>query len=138
MPIRLTPIASMASMSPMQDTQTSDQEVTAPIKPLRNAEIDAQPMLDQDHKLMCKAMRTQSLKDGTPFAMMDFARICLRATAVDYAGAESCERVVADSRLQHAALIFAYEALKACDHDIIKQWPDFDMMLHPDNASEDE
>jgi hypothetical protein len=61
--------------------------------------------------------------------MMDFARIALRATAVDYAGAESYARTVADRALQHAALLFVYEALKACDHDIIKEWPEFDTML---------
>lgn len=98
-------------------------------KPLRNSEIDAQPMLDQDHKLMCKAMRTQSRKDGIEFTMMDFARICLRATAVDYVGAESYEKTVADRALQYAALLFVYEALKACDHAIIKEWPEFDTML---------
>jgi hypothetical protein len=100
----------------MMNTPNEEQEVTAPAKPLRNAEIDAQPMLDQDHKLMCKAMRTQSRKDGTPFTMADFARICLRATAVDFAGAESYERTVADRALQKAALVFVYEALKGCDH----------------------
>lgn len=99
------------------------------VKPLRNAEIDKQPLLDQDHKLMCKAMRTQSRKDGGAFTMLDFARICLRATAVNYEGAEISARAGADRALQHAALLFVYEALKACDHAIIKEWPEFDTML---------
>lgn len=113
----------------MTNPQTEDQEVTATPKPLRNAEIDAQPMLDQDQRLMCRMMRNQARKDGAPFTMMDFARIALRATAVDYAGAESYARTVADRALQHAALLFVYEALKACDHNIIKEWPEFGTML---------
>jgi hypothetical protein len=112
-----------------QNAQTSDQEVTVPIKLLRNAEIDSQPMLDQDHKLMCKAMRTRARKDGTPFTMMDFARVRLRTAAIDYTSDESYERVVVDAELQRAALTFVYEALKACGHDIITQWPEFDTML---------
>jgi hypothetical protein len=106
-----------------------EEQAVTPLKPLRNADIDAQPMLDQDHRLMCKAMRNQARKDGTEFTMMDFARVCLRATAVDYAGAEGYARVAADRAHQHAALLFVYEALKACDHAIIKEWPEFDMML---------
>jgi hypothetical protein len=100
-------------------------------KPLRNAEIDAHPMLDWDQKLMCRNLRSQAGKESVPFAMVDFARIALRACAVDYAhdGAASYSRDVADRALQHAALLFVYEALKACDHDIIKEWPEFDTML---------
>jgi len=109
--------------------QPEDQTSPSPAKPLRNAEIDAQPLLDQDHRLMCKAMRNQARKDGAEFTMMDFARICLRATAVDYAGAEGYERISADRSHQHAALLFVYEALKACDHAIIKEWAEFDTML---------
>lgn len=113
----------------MGNTPITEQEVTAPIKPLRNAEIDAHPLLDRDQRAMCKLMRNM---DGKTFRMFDFARIALHATASDYANADDddfAERAKTERALHHAALLFIYEALKACDHDIIKQWPDFDTML---------
>lgn len=100
----------------------ADQEVTAPIKPLRNSEIDAHPLLDHEYRKLVKVFRN---KDRS-LTMMDFARIALRATATDYTS-DPC--VPTDRALQYAALLFVYEALKACDHDIITQWPDFDTML---------
>lgn len=78
---------------------------------------------------MCKLMRNT---DGKTFRMFDFARIALHATASDYANADDddiSERVKTERTLHHAALLFVYEALKACDHEIIKQWPEFDTML---------
>ena len=58
--------------------------------------------------------------------MMDFARIALRATATNYTDDPNTPT---DRALQHAALLFVYEALKACGHEIITQWPEFDEML---------
>lgn len=101
-------------------------------KLLSNTEIDAQTLLDQDQRSMCRIMRNHARKEGIPFTMMDFARITLRATAVDYTGADAestDDRTLADRALQRAALLFVYEALKACDHDIIKEWPEFNTML---------
>ena len=100
-----------------------------PAKPLRNAEIDAHPLLDRTQRALCKLMRNT---DGKRFRMFDFARIALHATASDYANADDediAERVKTEMALHRAALLFVYEALKACDHEIITQWPDFDMML---------
>ncbi len=113
----------------MANAQDDDREATEPARPLRNAEIDAHPMLDRDLKLMCRTMRTQSKKYGVSFAMMDFARICLHATAVDYASTDDGKRTAPSRELQKAAVLFVYEALKACQHEIIKQWPEFDAML---------
>ena len=64
--------------------------------------------------------------------MYDFAQVALQAAATDYAAVDrrtDGNRLVAKHDLQHAALLFVYEALKACGHDIIKQWPEFDTML---------
>ena len=105
------------------------QPLADAIKPLRNAEIDAHPLLNRDQRAMCKLMRNT---DGRRFRMFDFARVELHATASDYANADDddiAERVKTEMALHRAALLFVYEALKACDHDIIKQWPDFDIML---------
>ena len=102
--------------------------VVAGIKPLRNAEIDAHPLLDRDQKVMLKVMRNATRE----ISMYDFARIALHATAGNFIGADDddiTERVKTERALHHAALLFVYEALKACDHDIIKQWPEFDTML---------
>lgn len=96
---------------------------------LRNAEIDAHPLLDRDQRAMCKVMRNT---DGKYFRMYDFARIALHATASDYANADDDdipERVRTERALHRNALLFVYEALKTCDHAIIKEWPDFDTML---------
>ncbi len=80
---------------------------------------------------MCRIMRNHARKEGSPFTMMDFARITLRATAVNYADAEDYtdDKALADMALQRGALLFVYEALKACDHSIIKEWPEFNTML---------
>ena len=98
-----------------------------PIKPLRNAEIEAHPMLDRDQQVMLKIMRN-ARRDIT---MYDFAKIALQAAATDYANAEdtndSC--FSAKRALHHAAFLFVYEALKACDLDIIKEWDGFEEML---------
>lgn len=100
-------------------------------KTLSNTEIDQQPLLDQDQRSMCRIMRNHARKEGSPFTMMDFARITLRATAVNYADAEDYtdDKALADMALQRGALLFVYEALKACDHSIIKEWPEFNTML---------
>lgn len=92
------------------------------IKPLRNAEIDAHPILDPAQKATLKAMRNATRE----IRLYDFARIALQATACDYAHSAADDTAQA---LQRAALLFAYEALKACDHDSLKQWPDFDTLL---------
>ncbi len=102
-------------------------------KMMRNFEIDAQPMLDRDQKAMCRVMRDTSRRGGGSFTMMNFARIALGAAAVDYASEECGEDgdpAGGDARsLERAALLFVYEALRHCDHAIIKEWPEFDTML---------
>lgn len=99
-------------------------------KAMRDSEIDAQPMLDRDQKAMCRVMRDTSRRGGGSFTMMDFARIVLGAAAVDYAS-EECDEDgdPAGGTLERAALLFVYEALRHCDHAIIKEWPEFDTML---------
>ena len=113
----------------MANQQTEEQEVTAPVKPVRNAEIDAHPMLDRAQRAMCKVMRNA---EGKGFRMFDYARIALGAAASDYANADDDdirERVVTERALHHAALLFVYEALKACDHDIITEMEEFPTAL---------
>lgn len=112
----------------MANTPTTEQEVTAPIKPLRNAEIDAHPLLDRDQRAMLKVMRNATRE----LSMYDFARIALHAAAGDYVNADDddiAERVKGERALHYAALLFVYEALKACDHDIIKQMDEFPTAL---------
>jgi hypothetical protein len=97
------------------------------IKALRNADIDSHPLLDRDQRKIVKIFRN---KDRS-ITMIDFAKIALRATARDYTNAsvEGFSEAITDRALRHAALLYVYEALKACDHDIIRQWPEFDTML---------
>lgn len=104
------------------------QEQTAPTKPLRNAEIDAHAMLSAEQRQILKAMRNRR-RDIT---LYDFAQIALQAAATDYTNVDrnsDGNRVTAQRDLQYAALLFVYEALRATDLDIIKQWPEFDEML---------
>lgn len=93
---------------------------------VKNAEIDAHELLSADQRLLCKVMRNESRINGYPFEMFDFAKIALRARARDYVENDSGRQ---ERDLQRAALLYVYEALKATDLAIIKEWPDFDEML---------
>lgn len=103
----------------------------ADTKPLRSAKINAHELLDMEQRKMCRIMRTRSARNGEPFTMLDFAKIALCATASDYvqAASESPEAVMTDIAHRRAAILYVYEALKACDIPIIKEWPEFDEML---------
>lgn len=101
---------------------------TGATKPLRNAEIDAHPLLTHEERATLKIMRNKR-RDIT---MYDFAKIVHQAAATDYANVDrrtDGDRWLVRRALQRAALLYVYEALKACDHDIIKQWAEFDTML---------
>lgn len=115
-------------MGTMSNSPTSEQEVTKAMKPLRNADIEAHPLLFREQHALIKAMR--SADRSTTF--YDFARVALCASAADYVNADDDdmrERAKTMRALQRAALLFVYEALKACDHAIITEWPEFDIML---------
>lgn len=97
-------------------------------KTLLNAEIDVHPLLTREQRTMLKAMRSADRQ----ITMYDFACVVLKATACDYSQSDDDdvkERVKTERALKYAAILFVYEALKACDHDIIKQWPEFETML---------
>ncbi len=102
-------------------------------KPLRFAEINAHELLDDEQRKMCRIMSDRSHRSGESFTMLDFARISLRATGNTYAelknDGDTAKQVMADREHQRAAVLFVYEALKACDIAIIKEWPEFDEML---------
>jgi hypothetical protein len=92
----------------------------------KNAEIDAHELLSQEQRQLCKTLRNDSRSKGYPFAMFDFAKIALRARARDYSEADTG---MTERDLQRAAILYVYEALKATDLAIIKEWPEFDEML---------
>lgn len=87
-------------------------------KKMTNAEINAHPLLTADQRKLCKIFRDKSKERRESFTMLDFAAICLRATARDYAEAletRSCgcgDIVTADAEHRRAAIFYAYEALK--------------------------
>jgi len=103
---------------------------------LLNTEIESHELLTSEQHLLCKAMRNESRRAGHDFTLYDFAKVALRATARDYVEASDLSeaareqaRVTHERALQRAAILFVYEALKACDINLIKQWPEFDEML---------
>lgn len=95
---------------------------------LKITEIKKHELLTSDQTVMCRAMRDESRRTGEDFTMHDFAKIALRACARNYADGVGAP-IIADAELRRAAILYVYEALKACDIAIIKQWPEFDEML---------
>jgi hypothetical protein len=86
-------------------------------KKLTNAEIDKHPLLTADQRQLCKIFRDKSKERRESFTMLDFAVICLRATARDYAEAfevrSGCgDTIGTDAEHRRAAIFYAYEALK--------------------------
>lgn len=95
---------------------------------IRNAEIDAHELLDDGQRIMLKAMR----RARRSLTMLDFAQVALRATGCNYARADAGldgSAQVADRAHRRAAVLYVYEALRASDAAIIKEWPEFDEML---------
>lgn len=82
-------------------------------------EISRHPLLTDDERAMCRAMlasstrgvRNQTVVPG--FSFLDFADVCLRATARDYAEAhEESESWFAHRALRRASLVHAWEVLR--------------------------
>lgn len=102
---------------------------------ITNAEIREHELLDDEQRKIIRALRGAASRRGESFTMLGFAEVALRATAVDYGavtdgGDEAIpERVIADARLRDAAVLYVYEALRATDNAIIREWPEFDEML---------
>lgn len=98
-------------------------------------EITSHPLLDSSHRNLARVMRSRAKADGNAFSMIAFAKICLRATGRNYVEASAGEdeantpAILADIEHRRAAILYAYEALKATDLAIIKEWPQFDEML---------
>lgn len=100
------------------------------MKPLTNAQIDAHELLSKQQRALLKQFRNLSKKQRETFTMLDFARISLRVAGKAYADADGgLETAVADHDLQHAAILYVYELLKAVDEPLIKEWDGFDEML---------
>ena len=77
-------------------------------------EIDAHPLLDVTQRKLCKVLRKAALRDQTPFTMLAFAEIALRATGNDYAAYQSGrEAAKCDQLHRRAAILYVYEAVKA-------------------------
>jgi hypothetical protein len=82
---------------------------------MTNAEINKHPLLTADQRKLCKIFRDKSKERRESFTMLDFAVICLRATAHDYAEvlkAGDATTSAADAEHRRAAIFYAYEALK--------------------------
>lgn len=101
-----------------------------------NARIKAHPILTSDQAVMCRAFARQRAKDGgEPFTLLEFAQIALRATARDYVEALSDDRprsvasIVADREHNQAAMLYAYEQLRACEEPIVAECPDRELAL---------
>lgn len=83
---------------------------------MTNAEIDAHPLLTAEERKLCKIFRDMSKRQRTPFSMLDFAQICLRATGIDYANVDVDDNIRsrhrADKKHRRAAILYAYEEIK--------------------------
>jgi len=93
---------------------------------MTNTEIESHELLDTEQIKICKVFRNESRKSGAAFTMLDFARIALRASGVNYTNAEddTTGKLMADRDLQRAAVLFTYEALKASEEAIIAEATD--------------
>jgi hypothetical protein len=103
-----------------------------PIATIRNAEIDQHPLLDRTQKMLAKAFRNQARSERTSLSMLGIADIALRAAANDYSASDDDddpELVMRIAALRRQAVLYVYEALRATDLDIIRQWDGFDEML---------
>jgi len=104
-------------------------------------EIKEHPLLDADHQTMAREMREVAQGTRERFTMLDFAEICLRASARNYVDADdiadnndgrgdtTAKTVMAAREMQRAAIFYVHEALKGCDIALITEWPEFDEML---------
>lgn len=101
---------------------------------ITNAEIREHDLLDDEQRKIARALRGAASRRGEAFTMLGFAELALRATAVDYGAVTDeddaiAQRVIADARLRDAAVLYVYEALRATDNALIREWPEFDEML---------
>jgi hypothetical protein len=98
-----------------------------------SADLADHPLLDEEQVRMARAFARVAVRKQESFDLLQFAEIALRATARDAGpvleGENIVLRVKVDRELKRTAVLYVYEALKACDIAIIKEWPEFDEML---------
>lgn len=95
-------------------------------------EIRSHEMLDDEQRLIATALVKIAKRDKSDFTWLAFAEVALRASAKTYAAAAELGEappVQEDRELRRAAVLYVFEALRACDLAIIKEWPEFDEML---------
>lgn len=100
---------------------------------MKPKDITTHPLLDDDQRKLARTFKRIAATKGDEFSMLDFASLVLRACARDYGNTDIDQDIAgavnADAALRHAAVLYVYEALKACDMDIITEWPEFNEML---------
>lgn len=95
-------------------------------------EIKEHPLLDDDQRKVARALSKLSKREGKEFPALAFAEIALRAEAQNYAATSEdkiSEVAFADLKLRRAALLYVYEALRATDLDIVREWSELDEAL---------
>lgn len=102
-------------------------------------EIREHELLDSEQRKVCEALVKHAKGGKSPFGWLQFAEVVLKGTARNYvehldsdeeetsSGRRTQARI--DLELRRAAVLYVYEALRACDLGIIKEWPEFDEML---------
>ena len=104
---------------PAPETKVEAKRTEAALARLRTVsepEIDDHPLLDDEQRKICKALRRAALREERAFTMLDFAEVALRATGNDYAAVtdQGGHLAARRDRLHRlAAVLYVYEAVKA-------------------------
>ena len=110
------------AMPPKQAATTTEsqkarkaQAALARLQTVTDVEIDEHPLLDDEQRRICKALRRAALREERAFTMLTFAEVALRATGNDYAAVSDEGGPVAakrDREHRRAAILYAYEAVR--------------------------
>jgi hypothetical protein len=96
---------------------------------IKLTEIRAHELLDSTQRDVCWAMAKHSREAKHAFDWLKYAEINLKGTATNYVENTNDMATLNERDLKRAAVLYVYEALRACDIPIIKEWPEFDEML---------
>ena len=99
----------------MTAKNTKTRARRAIIPSISDVEILAHPLLGAAQKKICMALRDRARKGRRPFAMLDFARIALRATAKSFTlefgrdGLDGLDTLRCDEDMRRAAALYTLD-----------------------------
>lgn len=96
---------------------------------IKLTEISVHELLNDRQRNVCKAMVKHAREEKQDFDWLKYAEINLKGTATNYVEGSRVKGTLAERDLKRAAVLYVYEALRACDVALIKEWPEFDEML---------